>query len=334
MMSRISVIVPVYKVEKYLHRCIDSILNQTFTDFELIVVDDGSPDSCGEMLDEFLMDDRLVAIHKNNEGVSVARNIGVGLSSKEYVTFVDSDDWIDCKMFHQMYFAIQSTGAVMSICGYQYVDLDGNIVDNYVPSKSIQTNIRTLEIYAKEDNSIIHAPWGKLVSREVALANPFPRGRKYGEDFATVYKWIYDSKHIASIEFALYNYYFSETGISRNNIPWNDNLLTFDELISFCKEKKMKELQRLFIKERVDFDYYTYVQINDDEMKLVLRNDMKRYLAKYNFFISYYPTNKLEIYEVSFPYLMRIYCHTKAMLMMLKNKGLKSTICRLFKGAK
>ena len=92
----ISVIVPVYKVEKYLHRCIDSVLAQTFTDFELILVDDGSPDNCGKICDEYAeKDERIHVIHKENGGLSSARNAGLDIATGDYIVFIDSDDYVE-----------------------------------------------------------------------------------------------------------------------------------------------------------------------------------------------------------------------------------------------
>ena len=94
--SLVSIIVPIYKVEPYLHRCLDSIVNQSYTNLEIILVDDGSPDTCPQICDEYATkDNRIVDIHKNNGGLSDARNVGLDISKGEYITFVDSDDWID-----------------------------------------------------------------------------------------------------------------------------------------------------------------------------------------------------------------------------------------------
>ena len=102
-MPKISIIVPVYKAEKYMERCISSILRQRFRDFELILVDDGSPDRCPDMCDAFGADDaRVRVIHQRNAGVSAARNAGLEIAAGEYVTFVDSDDYIDPQMYEEM----------------------------------------------------------------------------------------------------------------------------------------------------------------------------------------------------------------------------------------
>lgn len=102
-MKKISIIVPVYKTEKYLGQCIESILNQTYTNIELILVDDGSPDRCGYLCDQYaLSDNRVIVIHKTNEGAAVARNLGIDMATGEYLTFVDSDDWIEPEMYERM----------------------------------------------------------------------------------------------------------------------------------------------------------------------------------------------------------------------------------------
>ena len=132
-MPQVSVIVPVYKVEKYVYRCIDSILNQTFTDFELILVDDGSLDNCSEICDEYAIKDcRVQVIHKENGGVSSARNIGLDACCCEYVTFIDSDDYVCENWLETLYNAIIKDASDLVSSGIQYVDENGifiNILD-------------------------------------------------------------------------------------------------------------------------------------------------------------------------------------------------------------
>jgi len=104
MNPKISIIVPVYKVEQYIHKCIDSILNQTLNDFELILVNDGSPDQCGQICDEYAKcDSRIKVIHKENGGQASARNMGLDIATGEYIGFVDSDDWIEPDMYEILY---------------------------------------------------------------------------------------------------------------------------------------------------------------------------------------------------------------------------------------
>ena len=102
-MSKISVIIPVYKVEKYLDKCIQSVVNQTFTDLEIILIDDGSPDRCPEICEQWAKkDSRIVVIHKKNGGLSDARNAGLNIATGEFISFVDSDDWIAKNMYEIM----------------------------------------------------------------------------------------------------------------------------------------------------------------------------------------------------------------------------------------
>ena len=119
-MAKISVIVPVYKVEQYLRRCVDSILSQTFSDFELILIDDGSPDRCGEICDEYKQrDGRVVVIHQSNGGLSAARNTGIiwslENSDSDWLTFVDSDDWVHSEYLERLFRAVNKYGTKISV---------------------------------------------------------------------------------------------------------------------------------------------------------------------------------------------------------------------------
>jgi glycosyltransferase involved in cell wall biosynthesis len=117
-MCEISIIVPVYDVEKYLKKCVDSILNQTFKDFELILVDDGSPDNSGAICDQYAeKDSRVRVIHKENGGLSDARNAGIEVARGKYLGFVDSDDFVNEDMYKQLYTSIIENNADLSICG-------------------------------------------------------------------------------------------------------------------------------------------------------------------------------------------------------------------------
>lgn len=118
MSPKISVIVPIYNVENYLQRCIDSILNQTLRDIEVILVDDGSTDNSGIIIDEYAkLDTRIIIVHKENGGQASARNIGIEIAKGQYVGFVDSDDWVDVDMYQKMYDKISETKSDMCVCG-------------------------------------------------------------------------------------------------------------------------------------------------------------------------------------------------------------------------
>ena len=117
-MPKISVIVPVYRVEKYLGRCVNSLLGQTLSDIEIILVDDGSPDGCPALCDEFAKKDgRIKVLHKENEGLGLARNSGMSLAVGEYIAFVDSDDYVKSEMYRTLYEAAQRENADIAMCG-------------------------------------------------------------------------------------------------------------------------------------------------------------------------------------------------------------------------
>lgn len=119
----VSVIVPVYNVEKYLEKCINSIINQTLKEIEIILIDDGSTDNCPRIIDEYAKrDKRVIAVHKENGGQGSARNAGLDIASGEYIGFVDSDDWIDLNMYEELYKDIIKNNSDISICGRRVVD--------------------------------------------------------------------------------------------------------------------------------------------------------------------------------------------------------------------
>ena len=127
----VSVIVPVYKVEKYLERCIKSIVNQTYKEIELIIVDDGSPDKCPEICDKWAeKDKRIKVIHKNNEGVSSARNKGIELSKGKYIVFIDQDDYVTDEHIEVLYDCITSNNVDLVISNLIDINEDGIILNN------------------------------------------------------------------------------------------------------------------------------------------------------------------------------------------------------------
>ena len=186
----ISVIVPIYKVEKYLHRCIDSVLAQTFTDFELILVDDGSPDNCGKICDEYAeKDNRIHVIHKENGGLSDARNAGIDWafanSDSEWITFIDSDDWIHPKYLETLYNAVKETGCEISICGYEETTGDSPKVDDI----NLQAVIVSTEDFFCEHNVNAVVAWGKLYKKELFREIRYPVGKLHEDEFNTLSGW-------------------------------------------------------------------------------------------------------------------------------------------------
>ena len=168
----ISVIIPVDKVEPYLKRCVDSVRQQTYQNLEIILVDDGSPDRCGEMCDAYAREDsRIKVIHKENGGQSSARNMALDVMTGDYVGFVDSDDWIEPNMFTCLYELVRDHGAQIAVCGVQLNWDNGKTAlfnEEYPRCKDIEywsriDALRELAINTK----ITNAPWNKLFERQV-----------------------------------------------------------------------------------------------------------------------------------------------------------------------
>lgn len=183
-MPKISVIVPVYKVEEYIHRCVDSILNQTFSDFEIILVDDGSPDVCGKICDEYAKKDtRIKVVHKRNGGLSDARNVGFTYAEGEYTIFIDSDDYIEKDMLEYLYDNISQYNADMSTCG-AYDVFDDRIEQKEVIEEFVCSGEDAFG-YILKGIHIRGEIWNKLIKTNLINDLQFPKGKLYEDIFFT-----------------------------------------------------------------------------------------------------------------------------------------------------
>ena len=201
-MPLISIIVPVYNAEKYLKECVDSILCQTFKDFELILIDDGSTDNCSEICDAYAkMDSRVCVIHKENGGQAEARNRGIDIAQGQYITFIDSDDWVCHYYLEQMFSAIHKTGADISLCGLQSFD-DGESITLESKKDYRYDCLSGREVctrYYQMEWIINVGPVGKLFSVNLINDTRFPNGKIY-EDQGTIPRLIYPANKVAFIK--------------------------------------------------------------------------------------------------------------------------------------
>lgn len=170
----ISVIVPVYLAEKYIHRCVDSILRQTYKNLEIILVDDGSPDKCGEICDEYQkIDSRVKVIHQENAGVSAARNAGIDVAKGEYIAFIDSDDYIQLNMYEKMMFELIKSKVDICVCQWQYEYADGKqVVDSNNIDKTIYGRKKAVEFAeffcrGQYENGVVCSACDKLYKRDI-----------------------------------------------------------------------------------------------------------------------------------------------------------------------
>lgn len=179
MSEKISVIVPVYKVEPYLRRCVDSILAQTYTNLEIILVDDGSPDSCGAICDEYAeKDERVRVIHKENGGLSDARNAGLEIATGEWLSFIDSDDWIEPTMYETLLNNAGVHDAQISIGGVvdELLTENGVIVTKTTAGNSVVTEVRKKQPAIQHFLNHSWSAWDKIYRREVFDGIRYPVG--------------------------------------------------------------------------------------------------------------------------------------------------------------
>ena len=182
----ISIIIPVYKVEKYLEKCIQSLINQTYENLQIILVDDGSPDNCGKICDEYAKKDhRIEVIHKSNGGLSDARNKGLEIAKGEYIGFIDSDDYIESDMYEVLYNLLKQYNADVSICNFYTVSQGKISIKNADNGINEYNRIEILKEILLDKNIQSYA-WNKLYKKELFDEIKYPIGKKY-EDIGTTF---------------------------------------------------------------------------------------------------------------------------------------------------
>ncbi len=213
----ITVIVPVYKVEKYLPRCIDSIINQTYQNLEIILVDDGSPDECGKICDEYAKKDgRIKVIHKENGGLSSARNAALDVANGEYIGFVDSDDWIEADMYEEMYMQITASGADMACCGRYNVYENKPTSELFVLKEPCLMDSKAAIARALTWNGMDSAACDKLYHKSLFDNIRYPLG-KINEDIAIAFRIMEKTKKIIHIGKPKYYYFHRENSITTSD---------------------------------------------------------------------------------------------------------------------
>lgn len=205
-MKKISIIVPVYKVEKYIDICINSLVNQTYENLEIILVDDESPDNCPAICDEWAKkDERVKVIHKQNGGVSDARNVGLKEASGDYIGFVDSDDVVSVDMYKTLIELVKENNADVSICQYdEFMDGKEPLYTYDNKYHVLDSNDTLKELFCK--NTVANVVWNKIYKRELFNDIKFPIEINCGEDLYVTHKLIIKSKKIVITSSKLYGY--------------------------------------------------------------------------------------------------------------------------------
>lgn len=244
MQPLISVIVPVYKVEAYLPACVESVLGQTYQNFELILVDDGSPDNCPQICDDFAARDaRIRVIHKENGGLSSARNAGIDLARGEYLAFLDSDDLWSPLFLDRLYRAIQEADADFSVCLFRRFS---DSLPEGLP-KSADTEILTqreaYECFFNLRNENMVVAWNKLYSRKLFDSVRYPVGQIH-EDEAVIHEIIGGAETVAWVDEA--HYYYRQAPDSITNAKFSlkrlDEMKAKEQRIAWFEARNMQDL--------------------------------------------------------------------------------------------
>lgn len=249
--SLITVIVPVYKVEKYLNRCVDSILAQTYTNFECILVDDGSPDNSPVICDEYAKkDNRVRVIHKVNGGVSSARNAGLDVAKGEWVCFVDSDDWVEKNYLEVMTSAAGKYKCDLVVCGINEQLKSGKFIKRSYFSKNYlcKSHSEVLKIFCflrkkPENVSSLHSPFNKLYKSSLLNGVRFRTDIKMGEDYLFNLAYFDTDGSMFLLSECLYNYCFNESSATNVITEKNffDNLTIVEETYRFYEKNALKK---------------------------------------------------------------------------------------------
>lgn len=237
-MPLISIIVPVYKAEVTLSKCVNSIIGQSYRNLEIILVDDGSPDACGAICDQYAMsDERVRVIHQANYGLSAARNAALDIMQGAFVGFVDSDDYIDGDMISNLYRTMQENDAQISVCGFcKFFDDGKKTTENPFSETVVMEHDEAMTMFLP-DERIGSQPCNKLFCAELFSDVRFPIGRVY-EDLAIMHLVFNRASRVACVPECYYHYFIHESSISfTQNARWAYGLYrAFADRVVFMRE--------------------------------------------------------------------------------------------------
>ena len=283
----ISIVVPIYKVEKYLERCVESLLTQTYQNLEIILVDDGSPDRCPAICDAYAKKDvRIRVIHQKNAGLSGARNAGINIAKGEYLAFVDSDDYIAPDFIQSLYTLLKETGCAIAQCKFAYVQGEALKNDENQSFHIYRGESLMEQLYGPEEEATYFVvAWNKLYRRDLFESIRYPEGRIH-EDEATTYRLFHQGRKLVFSDRALYGYYTENAGsitsvFSRRRLQW---LQAHEERITFFKENGYEKLLSKAYRKLCDACITFYFRCTDDVADAEeIRRELKKRLKMYRF---------------------------------------------------
>lgn len=327
-MDKITIIIPVYKVENYLHRCVDSVLAQTFQDFEIILVDDGSPDNCGKICDEYAKKDgRIHVIHKENGGLSDARNAGLDWmyqnSDSEWIAFIDSDDWIHPCYLQLLYEAVTEGKTKISVCKETHVHSAEEV--SKIDSNYSWSVVDTEQAY--DTHNMITA-WCKLFHRKLFEKIRFPVGKLH-EDSFTIYKVVLVQDRVSVSPQAYYFYYVNPNSLT--HVEWKpkrllDQIEACEQFLSYLKDNHRNALYVKNIKLYMQCIALEHLRVISDkpEYKKYSRQLTVKMRRAFRIYRKYCPVSfkgNEWMYIYSYPKTFRFLLGIKSLLDKINRKG-------------
>lgn len=279
MSELISVVVPIYNVENFLCECIESIINQTYKKLEIILVNDGSTDKSLQICKKYaLKDSRIQIVNKNNGGLSSARNAGLKVAKGKYVTFIDSDDYVNIQFIEILYNACVETNCEIAMCSYIQTSGQHNFYESIkkAGNKILSYREALTPNNSKWDTNIVVA-WGKLYKIELWKDISYPVGKFY-EDAATTYKLIYATKNIVYIDNMLYYYRIRNGSIMNRKYSlkeWDCFEITYERYLFYLKNNE-NELAQYTILHYLGDILYHY----DKCEEMINKKDLRKTLLK------------------------------------------------------
>ncbi|MGL4652512.1 glycosyltransferase family 2 protein [Cetobacterium sp.] len=307
----LSVIIPAYNVENYIKRCIDSILNQTLKDIEIVIVDDGSKDKTSEICEELTKKNSNIIYKKvKNSGCSAARNFGLSLVKGKYVAFLDSDDWVDENMYEEMVALAEKETADIVICGFKKLDENKKLLSKVeIPKRMSKDD------YIDSTTEWFSSPCNKIYRKEIIEKNniQFLLDIYTGEDMFFNFMCFFFSKKVVSIDKPYYNYFMNSASVSNNYKNRTDIYLVIDELIAFYKqngvyEKNIDKVRECFKYHGIIYPFDVLQRLSENKVE-----GWKKFYSKIKEEIDRF--EELKTFEIKLCYYFRIF--------RLKMMGLK-----------
>ena len=284
MQKLISIIVPVYKVETYLPTCIDSIINQTYKNIEIILADDGSPDNCPDICDEYAKrDSRIKVIHKENGGLSDARNAGLEIAAGDYIGFVDSDDYIASDMYETLLNEAENNEAEIVMCR-AYNVYDDDTTHYPTEKKEIQMFSGNDILSALYDKQLDNFAWNKFYKRSLFDKIRYPKGKIY-EDLFTTYKLLDMCNKVVLDNSRLYYYRIRKDSImgKARKVINVDKFQAFDEIIAYFKDNSVIEKKaKLYMCNDLMSDVFKVIAAGTVKENKIFFDKLKKFRKSYS----------------------------------------------------